>query len=80
MPVEQAVIRRRDNSVDSGVDSVSSAGTLKFNPGETLKTGSIIVCGCNVIEANETMVLRLSNPVGATRCRQSRSWTNFDDN
>jgi len=62
-----------------GVDFVSRAATLQFNPGETHKTVSVTVCGDTVNEANETMVLRLSNPVGATLADSVGVGTIVDD-
>src|SRR5437773_6397753 len=49
-----------------GTDYLSAAGTVTFNPGETSKTVLVTVCSDNVTEPNETMILRLSNPIGAT--------------
>jgi chitinase len=49
-----------------GVDFITTSGTLQFNPGETHKTVIVQVCGDTLNEPNETMLLRLSNPTGAT--------------
>ena len=49
-----------------GTDYLSASGTVTFNPGETSKTVLVTVCADNVTETNETMILRLSNPIGAT--------------
>jgi hypothetical protein len=49
-----------------GTDFIQTSGTLQFNPGETRKTVQVTVCGDNLNESNETMVLHLSNPAGAT--------------
>ena len=47
-------------------DYVSVTNTVIFNPGETLRTFSVIVNGDTVVEGDETFVLNLSNPVNAT--------------
>jgi hypothetical protein len=49
-----------------GTDYISTSGSLTFNPGETRKTVSVTTCFDNLAEANETMILRLSNPTNAT--------------
>jgi endoglucanase len=49
-----------------GADFINRSGTLQFAPGETAKTVTVTVCGDFAPEANETMILRLSNAVGAT--------------
>src|SRR5207248_5046102 len=46
-------------------DYVSTSGTLRFDPGQTHKSVTVTVCADNLPEANETMVLRLSNPTNA---------------
>src|SRR5205823_881315 len=43
----------------TGIDYINRSGTLQFNPGETHKTVSVTVCGDNVNEPNETMILHL---------------------
>ncbi|MYH46478.1 MAG: hypothetical protein F4127_07535, partial [Gammaproteobacteria bacterium] len=50
----------------SGTDYAALAGgTLTFAPNETSKTIPVAVNGDTVIEPNETVALRLSNPLGA---------------
>lgn len=44
------------------VDYVPTSGTVTFNPGQTLKTVTVLVVGDTVPEPNETLYLVLSNP------------------
>jgi Calx-beta domain-containing protein len=48
------------------VDYLSASGTLTFNPGETHKTITVHVCADNLPEANEILLVKLSNPTHAT--------------
>lgn len=50
----------------SGADYVLAAGTLTFAPGEVTKSIAIGLLEDTTDEDNETVVLTLSNPVGAT--------------
>lgn len=52
----------RDETALADSDYMAISGTVTFNPGETLQTISIPVYGDTVIEANETLILELSNP------------------
>ncbi len=45
-----------------GSDFTSASGTLTFNPGQLTKTLNIAIHGDTVSEADETFLLRLSNP------------------
>ncbi len=49
-----------------GTDYTLAAGTLTFNPGETSKTISITIAEDALDEADETVIVDLSNPVNAT--------------
>lgn len=48
-----------------GTDYALAAGTLAFNPGETVKTISIAISNDIIDEANETVVVDLANPANA---------------
>ncbi len=48
----------------NGVDYTLAPGTLTFNPGETSKTISIEINNDGLDEADETIILELSNPTG----------------
>ncbi len=47
-------------------DYTKTTGTLTFKPGEVSKTVRVPVLGDTVVEADETVLLKLSSPVGAT--------------
>ncbi len=48
----------------SGVDYISTFQVVAFNPGETSKTATVTICGDNITEPDQTVVLSLGNPVG----------------
>ena len=50
----------------AGRDYVGGKGTVTFSPGQTVKRVPITVTDDALVEPNETMLLLLSNPVGAT--------------
>jgi VCBS repeat-containing protein len=53
-----------DGTAKAGVDYVAQSGTVNFADGETSKTVTILVNGDTHHEANDTLFLNLSNPVG----------------
>ena len=55
-----------DGTAVAASDYVAASGTLSFHAGETTKTVAVTVNGDITIEANETFVVNLTNPVGAT--------------
>ncbi len=61
--VEYAV---RGETAESGADFVAAAGKLAFPPGTTLQRISVAVKGDVVEESEETLVVELLNPEGAT--------------
>jgi hypothetical protein len=54
-----------DGSAQSGTDYVPTSGTLTFNPGEDSKTFTIPIIDDGLADADETVLLSLSNPTGA---------------
>ncbi len=52
-------------SATPDVDYTNVSGTLEFESGETVKTFSVPIMHDNVVEADETVQLKLTNPVGA---------------
>ncbi|MGH2527822.1 MAG: Calx-beta domain-containing protein [Actinomycetota bacterium] len=49
-----------------GTDYISQSGTLTFAPGTTTLPITVLVCGDNVLEPDETFFVNLSNPTNAT--------------
>ena len=50
----------------AGSDYTAASGTLTFAPGQTSKTVTVNVTGDTAVEPNETFVVNLSAPSGAT--------------
>ncbi|QDT27728.1 Calx-beta domain protein [Gimesia panareensis] len=50
-----------DGSASSGSDYQSKSGTLTFNPGDTTQTIEITLVDSDLVEADETFLLNLSN-------------------
>jgi ribosomal protein L35AE/L33A len=55
-----------NGTATAGSDYVTSAGTLTFNPGDTIQTVTVLVNGDTTPEPNETFVVNLTSPSGAT--------------
>lgn len=55
-----------DGTAVAGQDYTATSGTLIFAPGQRERTVSVVVRGDTAVEANETLRLQLSAPVGAT--------------
>ncbi|HEX4998781.1 MAG TPA: Calx-beta domain-containing protein [Terriglobia bacterium] len=55
-----------DGTATAGSDYQSASGTLTFAPGVTSRTISVTIIGDRVKEADETFLVTLSNPTGAT--------------
>ena len=60
-------------------DFQSTSGTLTFAAGETSKTITVLVIADASKESNETLILRLSNPVNATITKADGMGTINDD-
>src|SRR5262249_14717481 len=54
-----------NGTAQSGVDYLPASGTLTFAPGQTSATVPVTVIGDRLDEANETVLLNLSNATGA---------------
>ncbi len=63
----------------AGTDFTGGAGTLSFAPGETTKSITLSVTGDETDEADETVVLTLSNAQNATIATPTASATITDD-
>jgi Calx-beta domain-containing protein len=53
-----------DGTATAGVDYTAGSGVLTFAPGEASKTIDVAVTGDSLDEANETLIVNLSNPTG----------------
>ena len=58
-----------DGTATAGSDYVSKSGTLTFAAGATSQFVDVVVNGDTTVESNETFVVNLSSPVGATIAR-----------
>lgn len=63
----------QDETATAGLDYLTQAGLLTFNPGETTQTISVGVIGDFATEAIETFMLQLSNPLNAIY-HECRGW------
>jgi glucose/arabinose dehydrogenase len=63
----------------AGSDYVATAGSLTLSPGVTTGTIIVAVNGDSTVEANETFVVNLSNPAGATLARAQGRGTIVND-
>jgi predicted extracellular nuclease len=55
-----------DGTATAGSDYLAVAGTVSFAAGQTTQTFTVPVIGDVAAEANETLVVNLTNPTGAT--------------
>ncbi|WP_370499630.1 Calx-beta domain-containing protein [Mycolicibacterium sp. jd] len=55
-----------NGTATGGSDFAATSGTLTFQPGETSKTITVVVFGDTLMEGNESFVVTLSSPAGAT--------------
>jgi large repetitive protein len=55
-----------DGTATAGTDYASATGTVTFTPGQTSRTVTVNVNGDLVFEPNETFLVNLSSPSGAT--------------
>ena len=63
----------------AGSDYQSTSGTLSFAPGVTSRTFNVTIIGDRVKEANETILVTLTSPSGATLATGSATVTIVDD-
>jgi chitinase len=68
-----------DGSATAPTDYTATAGTLSFPAGTTTRTVTVPVIGDLLDEANETFLLRLSNPAGALLGDAQATGTIVDD-
>jgi len=55
-----------DGTATAGSDYVAGSGVISFAPGETSKAVNVTVNGDTAVEPNETFLINLSGPSGAT--------------
>jgi sugar lactone lactonase YvrE len=68
-----------DGTAKAGADYVATSGTLRFNPGEQLKSFTVPIIYDKTPEPSETINLTLTNPTGSTaRGRQTTVLTISD--
>jgi hypothetical protein len=63
----------------SFVDYQTTSGTLTFNPGQTTRTIQVPICGDTQNEPDETFLVGLSNPTGATIATSGATGTIVND-
>jgi len=68
-----------DGTARSGSDYTAATGTLTFAPGETMQTITAATTVDNLDEADETFVVRLTNPSRATLAAAQATGTITDD-
>jgi uncharacterized repeat protein (TIGR03806 family) len=68
-----------DDSAIAGADYISISGTVTFPAGVMMQTISIEIIDDNITETNETLILTLSSPIGATLERATAAGTIIDD-
>jgi len=68
-----------DGTATAPADYTATSGTLTFKAGETTKTITVAVVGDTGFEAEETLTVTLSNPVGATIATAAAAGTILND-
>ncbi len=68
-----------NGTATSGSDYTARAGTLTFAAGETSKVVTVAVAGDTAVEANETLLVNLTNASGATIARAAATGTITND-
>jgi large repetitive protein len=65
-PVTVAYATANGSATTAGSDYTAASGTLTFSPGQTIKIVTVNARGDTALEPNETFVVNLSSPVGAS--------------
>ncbi|MEO8256999.1 MAG: DUF4082 domain-containing protein [Acidobacteriota bacterium] len=68
-----------NGTASSFSDYASKSGTVTFNPGTTTGSITVTINGDNSRESNETFLVNLSSPAGATLARTSATVTILND-
>lgn len=68
-----------DGTATAPSDYVAASGTVTFKPGELSQTIPVGVVGDQAIEQNETLIVTLASPVGATVAKATATGTITND-
>ncbi len=68
-----------DGTATAGTDYTATSGSLSFVAGETRKTIPVTISGDTAVEASETIIMTLSNVIGATLFTPTAIGTITDD-
>lgn len=68
-----------NGTATAGSDYTAASGLLTFSPGQTTATVSVTVAGDTTPEADETLTVVLSNPVGSQIVRGTATGTIYND-
>ncbi len=69
-----------NGTATAGIDYTAVNGVLSFTPGQTSKTFTVLPIDDATVENNETVVLTLSNPSGATQGSNNPATLTITDN
>lgn len=68
-----------DRTAQAGSDYQAATGSLTFSPGQTVQTLSVPIIGDTQVEPDETFVVNLTSPAGATLARSQATGTIQND-
>jgi predicted outer membrane repeat protein len=68
-----------NGTATAGSDYTTTQGTLRFNPGETVKTIPVTILSDTIVEPNETFTINLTAPTNATLSDSVGSFTIVND-
>lgn len=68
-----------NGSAVAGADYVATSGTVRFAPGESMKSISVPIIYDGLVESSETINLTLSNPTGSTMRGQTTAVLTIND-
>ena len=71
--------QNNDGTATAGADYVARSGKIVFNPGDTVKTRTVMTVQDNLAEPVENFTMTLSNPVNASLGQSTGTATINDD-